>query len=332
MRLGKDLLYLSDKDVKKILAPKDSVKLVEDSIRDLGLGKAVEEKFYLPVEKHDGFVKTMAAYYEPMEVHMTKIFSLFRNNPTKHGLQTVNTFIVVTDPHTGVPVAVMNGDWITALKTAGSTAAAARHLAKKDSRVVGIVGAGAQGRSHLLSLAQVFKIEEARIADISAKAREGYVREMKKLCDFDIVSVDSVEQAVRDVDISAVVTTADEPLVKPDWVGPGLFIAKAGSFQELDPGVITTVDKVVVDSWKYTVEYRRVKELTQLADTGAISKEKIYGELPDILAGRKSGRQTDQETILFVSIGFGVDNAALAGFVYKKALRRRVGKILPLIG
>ena len=332
MKLGKDLLYLSDKDVKKVLAPKDSVKLVEKSIHDLGLGKAVEEKFYLSVEKHDGFVKTMAAYYEPMEVHMTKVFSLFRNNPTRHGLQTVNTFIVVTDPHTGVPVAVMNGDWITALKTAGSTAAAAKHLAKEDSRIVGIVGAGAQGRSHLLSLAQIFKIEEARIADISAKAREGYVREMKKLCDFDIVSVDSVEQAVRDVDISAVVTTADEPLVKPDWVRPGLFIAKAGSFQELDPGVITTVDKVVVDSWKYTVEYRRVKELTQLADSGAISRETIYGELPDILAGRKSGRQTDQETILFASIGFGVDNAALAGFVYKKALRRRVGKILPLIG
>lgn len=332
VKLGKDFLFLSDKDVRRILTPKDSVRFVEDSIRDLGLGKAIEEKFYLPVERHDGFVKTMACYYEPMEVHMTKIFSLFRNNPTKHGLQSVNTLIVVTDPRTGVPVAVMNGDWITALKTAGATAAAANHLAKRSSGIVGIVGAGVQGRSHLLSLSQVFKIEEARIADISSRARETYVREMRKICDFNIVGVDSIEQAVRGVDISAVITTADEPLVKPDWIEPGLFIAKAGSFQELDPAAIMAIDKLVVDSWKYTVEYKRVKELTTLSDSGVISREKIYGELPEILAGKKSGRQTDQEKILFVSIGFGVDNAALAGFVYKRALRRGIGKRLPLIG
>jgi ornithine cyclodeaminase/alanine dehydrogenase-like protein (mu-crystallin family) len=142
----------------------------------------------------------------------------------------------------------------------------------------------------------------------------------------------SKAEAVRGVDICAVITTADEPLVKPDWIEPGLFITKAGSFQELDPAVITAVDKVVVDSWKYTAGYRRVKELTELADSGAISKEKIYGELPDILAGKKSGRETVQEKVLFVSIGFGVDNAALAGYVYRKALKRGIARKLPLIG
>ena len=175
MILGKQILYLSDKDVRSCLEPKESVKLVEDSIRDLGLGHAVEEKFYLPVSKHDGFVKTMSCYYERMDVHMTKVFSLFTGN-TKRGLQTVNTFITLADGRTGVPIAVMNSDWITACKTAGATVAAAHHLAKPNSRVVGIVGAGVQGRSHLLSLAQIFKIKEARIADAYPKVRDRYVR------------------------------------------------------------------------------------------------------------------------------------------------------------
>jgi len=332
MKVGRDLLFLSDKDVRKCLTVKDSVELTEKSILDLGLGKALEEKFYLPVSEHDGFIKTMSCYYGPMDIHMTKVFGLFGRNPSEHGLPAVNTFILLFDARTGVPVAVMNSDWITALKTAGATAAAARHLAKKDSRIVGIVGAGVQGRSHLLSLAQRFKIEEARIADISPKARERYVREMKKLCHFNIVPVDSVEKAVRGVDICALITTANEPLVRADWIEPGLFISKAGSFQELEPEVITTVDKVVVDSWKYTVEYRRVRELTGLADSGTISRERIYGELPEILTGKKSGRRSDEERILFVSIGFGVDNAALAGYAYRRALRDHIGTMLPLAG
>jgi ornithine cyclodeaminase/alanine dehydrogenase-like protein (mu-crystallin family) len=332
MKLGKQLLFLSDKDVRRCLTVGDSVKLVEQSIRDLGLGKATEEKFYLSVPAHNVFVKTMSCYYEPMEVHMTKIFSLFRENPTRRRLQSVNTLIVVTDPRTGVPVSVMNSDWITALKTAGASVAAAKCLAKDSSKTVGIVGAGIQGRSHLLSLAQVFRLEEARIADASSTARKHYVRDMKKLLDFNIVPVESVEDAVRGVDIAFVATTADEPLIKADWVQKGLFIAKAGSFQELEPAVITKVEKVVVDSWKYTVEYRRVKELTELSDSGTISKQTIYGELPEILAGRKKGRQTDEESILFMSNGFGVDNAALAGFVYKKALKLGVGKTLSLLG
>ena len=331
MKLGKQILYLSDKDVRRCIGPKESVKLVEESIRELGLGRAVEEKFYLPVSKHEGFVKTMSCYYERMDLHMTKVFSLFTGN-TKYRLQTVNTFITLTDGRTGVPIAMMNSDWITALKTAGATAAAAHHLAKPSSTVVGIVGAGVQGRSHLLSLAQIFKIKEARVADAYPKARERYVREMSELCDFDIRAVNSVEEAVRGVDICAVVTTADEPLIKAEWIEPGLFITKAGSFRELDPIVITAVDKVVVDSWKYTVEYRRVKELTELADAGTITKETIFGELPDILANKKSGRTTDQEKILFVSIGFGVDNAALAGYVYRNAVKRGIGKVLSLIG
>jgi ornithine cyclodeaminase/alanine dehydrogenase-like protein (mu-crystallin family) len=330
MKLGRQILYLSDGDVRKCIGPKDSVKLVEGSIRDLGLGHAVEEKFYLSV-KHEGFVKTMSCYYERMDVHMTKVFSLFTGN-AMHGLQTVNTLITLVDGKTGVPIAVMNSDWITALKTSGATAAAAHHLAKPNSSVIGIVGAGVQGRSHLLSLAQIFNIKEARIADERPKARERYVSEMSGLCDFDILAVNSIEEAIRGVDICVAVTTADEPLIKAEWIEPGLFIAKAGSFQELDPAVITAVDKVVVDSWKYTVRYRRVKELTELAEAGTITAETIYAELPDILAGKKKGRTTEQESVLFVSIGFGVDNAALAGYVYRKAVRRGIGEKLPLIG
>ena len=114
---------------------------------------------------------------------------------------------------------------------------------------------------------------------------------MSKLCGFDIVAVDSIEEAVRGVDICAVITTADEPLIKPEWVEPGLFIAKAGSFQELDPAVVTSVDKVVVDSWKYTVGYRRVKELMELADGELLQKKRSMENFLTFSLAKRPGEQ-----------------------------------------
>lgn len=324
----KEVLLLTDDEVQKCVNVKESVKLVDDSIKALGEGKAVESKFYLPIEKHEGFIKSMGCYYEPFEIHMTKIFSLFPKNPQKHGLPTVNSTLVMTNPKNGLLMAIMDGDYITGLKTAGATAVAAKYLAKKNSHIATIVGAGFQGRSHALALNEFFKLDEIRIADISERTRELYSKEMSKILQMPVKNCRTVEEAVSGTDIVALVTTGNEPILKAKMVQDGMFIAKVGSFQEMEPEVLTTVDKVVVDKWEYIST--RTKEMSEVVKKGKFDRSKVYAELPEVVAGKRPGRQLDSDSIAYISLGFGVDNAALTRFVYDRAIEKGLGRKVQL--
>ena len=324
MKKEEQLLYLSQGDVEACLEVKDSINAVEEGIRALGHGKAVQpEKIYLTLEKYNGFVKPMIAHVEPINIIASKVFSFFPGNPRKYGLPTVQAAIILTDPETGTHLALMDGTWITALRTAATTAIAAKYLSRKDSEVVGIVGAGVQGKSHLMALKEVFKLKEARISDISKEARERYAEEIGKRLELSVIPVENPRQCMDDADIILTVTTANEPLIKKDWIEPGMFIAKIGSFQEIDPEIIIAADKVVVDWWEYVS--KRVKELIKLLNAGLIRREDIYAELPEIVAAKKPGRQTDDEVILFISIGMGVEDAATALHAYKEAMKKGMG-------
>jgi ornithine cyclodeaminase/alanine dehydrogenase-like protein (mu-crystallin family) len=324
----KQVLLLNDNDVQKCINEAQSVKLVEESIKALGEGKAVESKFYLPVEEHEGFIKSMGCYYELGNLHMTKVFALFPKNPQKHKLPTVNSTLIMTNPQNGLLMAVMDGDYITGLKTAGATAVSAKYLAKKKSHVATIVGAGVQGRSHALALNEIFELDELRIADISPEARERYSKDMSKIMGIEVKNCKTVGEAVSGTDIVALVTTGNEPILKAKMVEDGIFIAKVGSFQEMEPQVLTTVNKVVVDKWEYIST--RTKEMSELVKSGKFNREKVYAELPDVVAGKRPGRQEDKDSITYISLGFGVDNAALTRFVYDQALAKGLGQKVQL--
>jgi ornithine cyclodeaminase/alanine dehydrogenase-like protein (mu-crystallin family) len=324
----KEILLLTDDEVKQCITVKESVKLVEDSIKALGEGKAVESKFYLPIEKYEGFIKSMGCYYESGDVHMTKIFGLYPKNPQKFGMQTVNSTLVLTNPKNGLLMAVMDGDHITGLKTAGATAVAAKYLARKGSRIATIVGAGLQGRSHALAINEFFKLEEVRVADISEKARERYAQEMSKTMGIPVKNCKTMDEAVSGTDIVALVTTGNEPIMKAKMVQKGMFIAKVGSFQEMESEVITSVDKVVVDKWEYIST--RTKEMSEVVKKGKFDRSKVYAEFPEVVAGKKPGRKSDSDSVVYLSLGFGVDNAALVRFAYDRALQKGLGRKVEL--
>jgi ornithine cyclodeaminase/alanine dehydrogenase-like protein (mu-crystallin family) len=152
---------------------------------------------------------------------------------------------------------------------------------------------------------------------------------MSKKLDVNIVPVDSVKKAVKGADIVETVTTADAPLVKSEWIEPGMFLIKIGSYQELDPKVITTVDKFVVDKWEYVSH--RCKELIELINAGVLTRDNLYAETPEIVAGKKKGRESDEEKILAICLGLGGDYAALFSYIYKEAIKRGIGQKLNLL-
>ncbi|MFQ5711151.1 MAG: ornithine cyclodeaminase family protein, partial [Candidatus Geothermarchaeales archaeon] len=246
------ILILSEKDVEACISMREVIELVEAGIKALGEGKAIQPgKIYMDIPKYDGFIKPMTAYIETMDVAATKIFSLYKANPPRYNLPSVFSIIELHNPKTGVPKAIMAGGYITAVRTAAASAVAAKYLAKSDSKRVGIIGAGVQGRSHLLALNELFEIEEVKVFDVSEAARKKYVEEMSKLSGAKVTPVGGPREAVEETDVAVVATTANEPLLMKGWVKPGCLIAKIGSFQELDPETLLSVDKLVVDSWEY---------------------------------------------------------------------------------
>jgi len=318
-----EILYLSQEDVKKCLTIRAAIEATEEGIKLLGQGKAIQPpKIYMELDKYQGFIKPMIAFIdEPLNISATKNFTFFPEN-RKHGRSTVLATIILNDPQTGVPLAIMDGTWITAVRTAATTAIAAKYLAKHNSEVVGIFGAGVQGETHLMALNEVFKLKSIRIADVSKEYRTRFAKEISEKLKLEIIPVNNNEQATKGADIVVTATTGNETLVKKEWVEPGQFIAKVGSFQEVDLGMLAMVDKLVVDWWEYVSH--RVPEIME----SKIKREDIYAELAETVSGIKKGRENDTEKILFVSIGMGVEDAATALHTYKQAKKNGIGQSL----
>lgn len=322
--IGKEILYLSETDVKACLNMKKAIDLCEEGERLTGYGEAADDKFYLPLK--EGLVfKPFAGYLKSKDIVAAKIFTLAKNNPGK-GLPASTSFGLIYDATTLVLLAILDANWLTGVKVGASSSVAAKYLSKKNSSIVGIIGAGLQGRTHLEGLREVFKLKEVRVADIIKESRERYAKEMSEKFNLNVIAVDSVEQAVKGADIVVTVTTADEPLINKDWVEPGMTILKLGSYQEIDLDIITSVDKVVVDKWEFISH--RSKEIIELLEAGIFSRKNIYAEITEIVAGKTVGRVNDEETILFIALGMGGDYVALFSDLYNTAKNLGVGQKL----
>ena len=227
--------------------------------------------------------------------------------------------VLLFDAETGLPVCLMDGGWITALKTGASTAITAAHLARPDAKTVTIFGAGMQGRMHLRALGHRLPLQHAYVVDILPEAAEAYAAELAPELGLAVeaVGLEDRQQAVRKSDIVITVTTGDQPLVERDWLQPGAFVARLGSHQEVSFDVITCADKVVVDSWHYVRP--RIPELRQLAQEQRFGAEDVHAEWPDIVGGRRPGRESPDEVIVYIALGIWGEYAAILPEVYRRA-------------
>jgi len=328
MPIPEKILYLSESDVQQTLSVADAVNLAEKGIKADGQGKVAGDKFYMNVGEN-GFVKPFSGYIEGEEYAFVKSFSYFPANPGKYKRPTTCSQVILIDHETGLPVCFMGADWVTGLKTASSTVVTTSYLARKDSETVTIFGAGTLGRLHLKALAVRFDLKQAYFVDIVPEAAESCAADLQAELGFPVeaVSLDNREDAVRKSDIVYTVTTGNQELVYRDWLKPGAFVARLGSFTEVSLDVITGADKVVFDRWKYVSP--RIPEVIQLIEEGKFTRDSIHAEWPDIIAGRATGRESQDEVIVFIALGIWGEYAAILPEVFRRARSKGLGQWLP---
>jgi ornithine cyclodeaminase/alanine dehydrogenase-like protein (mu-crystallin family) len=318
------ILYLTESDVEQTLSVREAVDLAEKGIKADASGQVVGDKFYMNVGDA-GFVKPFSGYLSGETVAFVKTFSFFPRNPERFGCPTTSSMVLLFDSETGLPVCVMEGGIVTAVKTGASTTVTATYLALPRAESVTIFGAGMLGRTHLRALSCRFQLHRAYVVDIAPDVATAYAMELGAELGFTVepVPLNNREAAVRDSQIVVTVTTGDEPLVESAWLQPGAFVARLGSYRELAPDVIISADKVVVDSWHYVGS--RVPEVKTLAEEGQFGPDDVYAEWPDIVAGRKPGRESVAEVIVYIALGIWGEYAAILPHVYRRALALGLG-------
>jgi ornithine cyclodeaminase len=329
MPVPKTMLYLTESEVEQTMAVSEAVELAERGIRADAAGQVAGDKFYMPVGGA-GFIKPFSGYLEGEEFAFVKTFSYFQNNPERFGCPATSSVVLLFDTETGLPVCMLEAGRVTALKTGASTAVTTAWLARPDAATVTIFGAGQLGRMHLRALACRLGLRQAYVLDILPHVAQRYAAELEPEVGFPVepVPLGERERAVRGSDIIFTVTTGSQALVERAWLRPGAFVARLGSYQEIALDVITDVDKVVVDNWGYVRP--RIPELKLLAERGSFGFEQIHAEWPDVVGGRKPGRESDDEIITYIALGIWGEYAAILPQVYRRALEMGLGQRLPL--
>ncbi len=319
-------------EVEGLLNISDAIDAVEEAFRVKGQGKAqMPPKSYIFFRKFGGDFRVMPAYLEELGAAGVKVVNAHPENPEKHDLPSVMATILLLSPETGAPLAVMDGTLITNMRTGAAAAVAAKYLARKDSKIVAMVGAGAQARTQLVALNEVIDIAGVRVEDMISEKAKQYAEELGERLGLDIRAVDTTEEAVRGADVVITVTPRRSPLVMDDWISGGAHInaigADAPGKQELDPQILKRA-KIVVDDWEQASHSGEVN--VPLSDD-ILTRDDIYADIGDVVAGKKPGRFSDNEVTVFDSTGLAVQDIAVAWRVYQKAMKEGVGSEIDLL-
>jgi len=330
------VLILKEDEVKSLLSMEETLKVVEEAFREKGLGHVqMPPKPYLFYRQYNGDLRVMPSYLERMDTSAVKVVNVHPNNPALHGLPTVMAVIILVDPKTGAPLAIMGGSYITAMRTGAAGGIAAKYLARKDSKVVAMIGAGTQARTQLKALTTVYgRFEEVRVWSRTERSREAFVSETKNMYSDvigDITSFGEVKDAVAGADIVVTTTPSRKPLVMNEWVSEGTHIncigADAPGKEELDPAILKRA-KIVVDDWE---QASHSGEINVPLAKGIITEKDVFGNICEIVAGLKAGRTSQDEITVFTSTGLAIQDAATAKLVYEKATSKGVGRFIDLL-
>ncbi len=328
-------LLLTEEDIKQLLSIDEVMEAVESAFEEKGLGRAqMPPKVYLFYKKYNGDLRAMPSYLEELDVSAVKVVNVHPDNRDKYDLPTVMAIIILVDPKNGAPIAIMGGTIITDMRTGAAGGIAAKHLARKDSKVVGLVGAGAQARTQLMALLSLYgELEEVRVWSRTKRTREDYVAEMKSAYKnvARMVAVEKARDAVKGADIIVTTTPSRKPIVQSDWIEKGMHFtcigADAPGKEELDPAILKRA-KIIVDDWE---QASHSGEINVPLSEGIITRENVFGEITEVVAGVKPGRTSPDEITLFTSTGLAVQDAVTANLAYKKAVAKGIGKSVNIV-
>ncbi|HEV2583449.1 MAG TPA: ornithine cyclodeaminase family protein [Ktedonobacteraceae bacterium] len=313
------ILMLNETEVQRLLDPDALLDELAKGFKAQSSGLVDAPKRIGASVPNTGFLLAMPAYQQGREVTV-KLVSVFHGNK-RLGIPSHQALICLFDPQTGTPLSFMDGTYITALRTAGAAALSTRLLARTDTRVLAIVGAGVQGRSHLKMLPRVRPFSEIRIA-----SRHFSDAEQLAAADSRARAVETAEEAVRGADVVCLCTSAGEPVVSLDWLAPGMHVTSVGY---APPG--GELDRRVIEHGRLFVETRLAFEPPP-AGCGELSglDPSVGTELGEVLLGRSLGRQSINEITVYKAMGHASEDMAAASLVYHRAKQEGAGRMVVL--
>jgi len=325
------MLVINQKQVKKLI-PLSNIKIVIKAVENAfgDYGRELVQmpcKQYLYFTENNGDLRVMPSYSSVLKMAGTKIVNVHPDNPKK-GLLTVMASIILNDPKTGMPVAIMDGSYITAMRTGAAGAVAAKYLAREDASTFGVVGAGIQAIYQIAATSKVRKLKDIAIFDPNKKAADNLIKILAKE---GIKVREGTIEEVCGMDIVTTTTPVRKPIVKKEWIKPGTHInaigADAEGKEELDPEILKSA-KIIIDDW---AQASHSGEINVPVHQGLITKDDIFAGLGEIVAGKKQGRSNAEEITMFDSTGLGLQDLYTAAEVLKLAKKEGVGKEIELI-
>jgi hypothetical protein len=329
------MLILTKEDIAEVCSMEDAIEAVKEAFIVHSEGSVkVPLRINIRSDKYNGNMLFMPAYCEKKDAASLKIVSVYPDNKEKN-LPSTPAQVLLIDPTTGIVLSIMDGTYITALRTGAASGAAFSVLAKSECKTGALIGTGTQAAMQL----------EAMIVSKNPKLVKVYSRNKDRLNNFvknmstkfkskavELVACESADAAVKDADILITATNSDRPLFSVESCKPGLTISAVGSFtrqmQELDTTVLKKASKIYYDDKEAMLE--EAGEIIKALENRDIDEKKFSGSLGEALAGKIKLRENDEEIIVFKSVGLGTQDLVTAKQVYDNAISKNIGKYIDI--
>lgn len=329
-----NITVLKEKDMKQVLSMKDAIQADKDALELYSAGLSnVPLRVNLDIPEHTGQSLYMPGYAGGANALGVKIVSVYPKNIEK-GLTSVPATMILVNNETGEVSSIMDGTYLTRIRTGAVAGAATDLLARKDSKILALFGTGGQAESQLEAVLTVRPIELVKVYDISLDRAKDFAQRMEKLFGdkfgVKIIAVETSDEAINDADIITSVTTSTRPTFNGKLVKKGVHINGVGAYtpvmQEIDEYTIINAEKVYVDTRNGALN--ESGDFIIPIEKGIYTADKVTGELGEIILGKVVGREDDYETTVFVTTGSGVLDIVTAQRIYENAVKEQIGEII----
>jgi len=324
------MLLLSKEDIKKVFSMKNAIEADKDAFRIFTEGKSdVPLRIQIPVPKHEGTLLFMPAYVADMDCASLKIVNIFPKNIDK-GIPSAPAQVMLIDGTNGIVIAVLDGTFVTQLRTGAASGAAFDLLARKDAKKGALIGTGGQAATQLEAMIVARNLKEVKVYDLNLERTKNFVSRMQeelKGYGTKIMAAESSDEAIEDADLIVTVTPSSKPVFNGSKVKEGATVSCVGSYQphmqEMDPVILTRASKIYFDSQEAVLS--EAGDILIPLEDGTITKEDFTGDLGEVILGRVAGRENDDEIIVFKTVGIGTQDLMTAKYIYDKAIEKGIG-------
>lgn len=324
------MLFLTKEDMKKVFSMNDAIVAVKEAFSMYSQGKSVVPlRVNINIPKYQGQNLYMPAYVNDLDIGGVKIVSVFPNNIEK-GIRLIQATMVLINEKTGEVCSILDGTYLTQLRTGAAQGAATDILARKDSKVGVLFGSGEQASSQLEAMLTARKLGKVYVFDINKKRAAEFADKIRnKLTGYDaeIIANSDIDEILPMADVITTVTTSKKPIFDGRLVKEGAHINGVGSYtpdmQELDEYLVKRADRVFVDSKEAVLS--EAGDFIIPMKHGTIGFNRINGELGEVISGKIPGRQSEKEITLFKTVGIAVEDVVVAAEIYRRALSAGLG-------